>query len=91
MEAPVRIAIVGAGFMGSLYARICNQMCGVELTAVCDIARPAAEKVAGECGARAYTDSTRMLEQEPSDAILVCTPEDAHCPPTRVRSRRRST
>jgi len=82
MEAPVRVAIIGAGFMGSLYGRICNQMCGVEVTAVCDIALPAAEKAAGECGARAYTDSTRMLEQEPSDAVLVCTPEDAHCDPT---------
>jgi len=71
--------------MGSFYARICAQMVGVEVVALCDVSRETVESLANELGVAAYpaADYRQMLkEHHEIDAVLVCTREDSHRDPS---------
>jgi len=37
MMQPIKLAIIGTGIIGSLYARICKQIYGVEVVALHDV------------------------------------------------------
>ena len=80
---PIKIAIIGAGFMGSVYARICSQINGTEVVAVCDVVPEQARRLANELGAACYEtdDYQRIFNEQDADAALVCTREDAHVRP----------
>jgi len=71
--------------MGSLYARICAQMAGVEVVALCDALPEMVVPLASELGAVAYSaaDYGQMLkEHNEIDAVLVCTCENSHREPS---------
>jgi predicted dehydrogenase len=83
-ERTIGIAVIGAGFMGTLYARICAQMAGVSVVAVCDLLPERVVPLAEELGAAAYSTAEydRMFkERREIDAVLVCTREDGHREP----------
>ncbi len=52
----VRVAVIGAGFMGERHARIYAGLPDVELVAVCDVRDAAARELAERTGAVAYSD-----------------------------------
>jgi predicted dehydrogenase len=84
IERTIGMAVIGTGFMGTLYARICAQMPGVSVVAVCDLLPERVVPLAEELGAVAYpaADYNRMFkEQDQIDAVLVCTREDSHREP----------
>jgi predicted dehydrogenase len=84
IERTIGVAVIGTGFMGSHYARICAQMAGVRVVAICDLLPERAVPLAEELGAAAYpgSDYERMFrEQGEIDAVLVCTREDSHRAP----------
>ena len=49
---PVRVAVIGAGFMGERHARIYAGLPDVELVAVCDVREAAARELAARTGAQ---------------------------------------
>jgi predicted dehydrogenase len=73
-HAPLRVALVGAGAMGSLHARVLMQHPQVELTSVVDVDAEAGAALADRYGA------TYGAELEPTacDAVIVATPTDTH-------------
>ena len=80
----INIAIIGCGFMGSLYARICHQLAEATVVAVCDLDSQQAQTLASQVNAQTYGDSNyqAMFTAHPEiDAVLICTPEDAHVDP----------
>lgn len=80
----INIAVIGCGFMGSLYAMICHQMIGATVTAVCDVDYDRAKSLASQVDARAYDgdDYHAMFEAHATiDGVLICTPEDRHVAP----------
>lgn len=80
----IGLAVIGTGLMGSLYTRIASQIAGVKVIALCDLLADRVEPLAREVRAMAYVGETyrQMLEEHPQiDAVLVCTPEDAHVDP----------
>jgi len=80
----VGLAVIGTGFMGSLYTRIASQMAGVKVIALCDLLAERVEPLAKEVQAVAYVGERyrQMLEEHPEiDAVFVCTPEDSHVDP----------
>lgn len=84
IERTIGIAVIGTGFMGSHYARICAQLAGVRVVALCDPLRERVVPLAEELGAVAYptAEYDRMFqEQGEIDAVLVCTREDSHRAP----------
>ncbi|HWR59196.1 MAG TPA: Gfo/Idh/MocA family oxidoreductase [Thermodesulfovibrionales bacterium] len=73
---PLRVAVVGAGYLGQHHARIYSELDGAELAGVvdCDVAR--ANEVAARCGARAYTDYREVLGEV--DAVSIVVPTTNH-------------
>ena len=76
MTAPLRVGVVGVGYLGSIHARIYAGMANAELVGVADIDPKTADQVAGEHGCRSYTDPYALLDQV--DAVSVAVPTTAH-------------
>ncbi len=67
------VAVIGTGFWGRNHARVCNELESTRLVAVCDQDPERAKKVADQFCAKAYTSSTRMLQNEEIEAVSICT------------------
>ena len=77
---PLRIGLVGAGWIAGDHVTILRQLGGVEIVALCDLDPEKGERLAPS-GARVYVDWEELLERETIDALWVCTPPLAHRPP----------
>jgi UDP-N-acetylglucosamine 3-dehydrogenase len=67
------VAVVGTGFWGKNHARVYQELESTELVAVCDVSAERAKSVANQFGAKAYTNSLRMLKNKEIEAVSVCT------------------
>jgi len=76
----LRIAVIGAGGMGSYHARDIDELENIVLAAVCDIVPARAEKCAGIYGVPAFSDYRELLAQIQPDAVLIATPHYDHPP-----------
>jgi predicted dehydrogenase len=72
----LRVAVVGAGYLGRFHAQKYAAMPDVDLVGVVDLDRSQAEAVAAEVGAEAYTDVTPLLTAV--DAVSIVVPTAAH-------------
>jgi len=75
-QAPVRMAVVGAGSFGRHHLRVIGQNARARLVAVVDIDRPHAEEAAARCGCQAVTDWRDLAGMV--DAAVVAVPTSAH-------------
>ncbi len=78
MTLPIRIAVLGTGFMGTLHARTLARSPLAELTHVVDIRAEAAEAAAAATGARASSDAASVLADPSVDAVVVALPDTLH-------------
>ncbi len=76
MTDPLRLAVVGAGIMGTNHARVAKQLPGVELVAVVDQDLARAQAACGSSTARAVTDLDEIVGQ--IDAAVVAVPTQFH-------------
>ena len=83
MEKKIRMGVIGCGGIANgkhLPAEQRNP--ASELVAFCDIVEERAQKACekyGEEGSKVYTDYRELLKDESIDAVLVLTPNNAHC------------
>lgn len=77
-KAPLRVGIVGAGYIATWHADLIKALSGVDLVAICDMSPGAADALARSYGARAYTDFDAMVAQANLDAVHILTPPDSH-------------
>jgi predicted dehydrogenase len=75
MAAPLRIALVGVGSMGSLHARVVNGHDATELAFVVDPDAEAGKAVAGRYGAQWAGD---LQDVKTVDAVIVAGPTPVH-------------
>ena len=61
-QRPLKVAVIGVGYLGRFHAQKYAAMDGVELVAVVDLDRSRAEAVAAETGCQALTDFRELLE-----------------------------
>ena len=73
---PVRVAVIGAGHMGRLHARLYAEMPEAELVAVVDKDAARAEEVTRLYGGRPETEAAAILEHV--EAVSVAVPTAAH-------------
>jgi len=78
MHKPLRLGVIGLGFIGRLHARIVSELSNAELVAVSDIDKATAEEIASTFGCKAYTDFKLMCNNEELDAVCICTPDEFH-------------
>lgn len=76
----VRVAVIGAGIMGSDHARIIvRDVPGASLQVVCDVSKAAARRTADACSAQdASTDGPATLERDDVDAVIIASPDETH-------------
>ena len=61
-DSRIKVAVVGAGRMGTHHSRVYSQMPECQLVAVCDPVTASAEKIAAQYGCRAFACEQAMLE-----------------------------
>jgi predicted dehydrogenase len=74
---PVKVGVVGVGYLGRHHARIYSKLEDVELEAVVDTDAEKAREIAGKYGSKAYTDYREILGRV--QAVSVVTPTASHC------------
>lgn len=76
MTTPIRIAVVGAGRLGTFHARLAAQNDAFDLVAVADPFAEPREKLAAEVDTQAIADPSELLGK--IDAAIVATPTVTH-------------
>ncbi|WP_433825371.1 Gfo/Idh/MocA family protein [Actinoplanes sp. CA-015351] len=75
--AKTRIGIIGAGGVAARHARVLSELADAQVSGVTDVLPEAAERLAGDHGARAYPTVEALIDSGP-DAVYVCVPPFAH-------------
>jgi len=88
---PLRIGLVGAGWIAGDHVTILRQLGGVEIVALCDLDPEKGERLAPS-GARVYVDWEELLERETIDALfrMGSRGKNLHIPESPGSSRRES-
>jgi predicted dehydrogenase len=76
----VRLAVIGAGGMGSAHLHDIPSLPNAELAAVCDIDRTRADNYAAQYGIPATYDYHDLMAQGGFDAVVIATPHYFHTP-----------
>lgn len=84
---PVRIGIIGAGFIGRAHARAIKENKDATLVAVAEIVESIGQAAAKDFGGKFYKDYSQMLAKEDLDAVIICTPDHLHLEPTAAVAR----
>ena len=75
---PLKVAVIGCGFFGSMHAEIYSKMNGVELTAVVDVSLSRAKELAARLGTEGFDDADAVIERDDIDIVDVCVPDSLH-------------
>jgi predicted dehydrogenase len=77
----IRIAIVGAGFIGNYHARGLSKLPDVEMVAACGVPRRSCQEFADRYGIRSITgDALSLAKREDVDAAVIGVPNKFHAP-----------
>src|SRR5256884_7321250 len=74
----LRVAVVGAGFMGQLHARVVMESPLAQLAAIADVDQDAAERVACQFGVPLFPSVASICEDKDVDAAIIAVPDTAH-------------
>ena len=77
----VRVAVVGAGILGSRYARVFHEMRGFELVGVVDPVLEKAAAIGDLYTAPSFASSEHLLSEMECDAVAIATPDHVHFQP----------
>ena len=86
-DGKIRTAIVGAGKMGAIHAKVYSQLPDSQLVAVVDLDANKASELAGKYGCLACTDCEQILDKV--DAVTLSTPTVTHLKLAKIFLRRR--
>lgn len=76
MATPIRVGVVGVGYLGNIHAKIYSNMDSVELVGVVDSDPATAEKVAAEYGCAGFTNPNDLIGKV--DAVSIVVPTSLH-------------
>jgi predicted dehydrogenase len=74
-SAPIRVGVIGAGFMGRKHAEFIAANPDAVLAGIAD---PFTDSVATQYGVPAFTDHRDLLEQDSLDAVVIVNPNQLH-------------
>ena len=74
----MRLAIIGAGGMGTFHARSLMALPNAEIVAVADVREESARALADIVGGEPGTDAVAVAARDDLDGIVVASPEDSH-------------
>lgn len=74
----IKVAIIGAGFMGKMHAEVYQNLNKAKLIAIADSDLEKAQLLADKYKATAYSSLEELINQEDIDAIDICLPTFLH-------------
>src|SRR3989440_12315351 len=74
----LRVAVVGAGFIGQLHARVISESPLAKLAAIVDVDQDARETAASRFGVDSYPSVDSICEDPEVDATIIAVPDIAH-------------
>lgn len=78
-KKPIKVALLGAGYISSWHAEAIRRAHGVELTAVCDTSRGAAQSLADKYRIpNTFASLDELLDAKVADSVHVLTPPTSH-------------
>jgi predicted dehydrogenase len=77
-EKALKFGLVGAGRIADSYVQAFRGLQAAHLVAVSDVESAAAEALAAKTGCAAYDSHQQMYEDQPLDAVIICTPPVTH-------------
>lgn len=77
-QKPIRFAVVGAGMISQLHAKVIADMDDAELVSVYSRDAARAQSICGQFGGEPSTDYDALLGREDIDAVAVCTASGEH-------------
>lgn len=80
-KAPLRMGVIGLGFMGALHARLWHELPHTELVAVADIDPATGEPLAKQLGCAYHEDPADLVARADIDAVSIVTPDRLHVAP----------
>ncbi len=86
-DKKIRTAVVGAGKMGGIHAKVYSQLPDSELAAIVDADVARASQLAGKHGCPAFSDCAEILDKV--DAVTIATPTTTHLGLAKVFLRHR--
>lgn len=78
----IRFGIIGIGLMGSLFARLINDLPECELVGVADIDEEKLNDIAAKYQIKGYIDYRHLLDRNDVDAVVIAVSEQFHLNPT---------
>lgn len=73
---PLRVGVIGVGYVGALHAQVYAKLPGVKLVAVCDTNQSRALEIANPLHCKALTDVKQMISEV--DAVSLAVPTSLH-------------
>jgi predicted dehydrogenase len=83
----ITYAVIGAGFMGSVLARVGHELPYARCLGAADVDLSRAKSLVESFGGQPYPDFEQMLSREKPDAVIIATPEPYHLEPVRAAAR----
>jgi len=83
----LKLGVIGAGFIGTIHARIFHESFGARLVAVADADRNAQDRVTKSFGCEYYSDYEEMLKNADIEAVSICLPDVHHVEPALAAAR----
>ncbi|MDX1781085.1 MAG: NAD-dependent epimerase/dehydratase family protein [Thalassovita sp.] len=77
-HSPIRVGIIGAGYIASWHADALRAVKDAELACVCDVSLGAAQDMANAYGVPAFGSVDDMIAAKVCDAVHILTPPDFH-------------
>jgi len=84
---PLRMGVIGLGFMGALHARLWHELPHTELVAVSDIDPSVGKPLADRLGCAFHADAGELLGRGDVDAVSIVTPDRLHVAPAVAAAR----
>ena len=78
----IRTAVIGAGKMGRIHAKVYSQLPQSQLTAIVDVRKEEAQKLAAKYECKAFDDVTQLIDKV--DAVTIAAPTLCHLDLARV-------
>ena len=77
-QKQIRVGLVGAGYIAQWHADAIRATEGVEVSAVCDVSREAAQSLAEGLNAKSFTSLEELIDANVCDAVHILTPPQLH-------------